>query len=577
MALSAVASPTTQPIQWGAWDGDVFTRSKAQHKLVILDLHAVWCHWCHVMDETTYRDPAVVKLLADHYLPIGVDADSRPDLANRYEDYGWPATIIFDENGKELAKRRGYLPPEQMASLLKACVDDPTPGPSVRAEAAVQSAASAALSTETRAKLIKQLKNAFDAEHTGWGTTHRFIEADVIDFCLTSGDAELAGMATKTLRAGEKLIDPAWGGVYQYSTDGDWDHPHFEKIMSYQADDLRAYSHASILQHNPADLSAATAIRSYLRNFLTSPDGAFYTSQDADLVPGEHSGEYFALDDAGRRKLGVPRIDKHIYSRENGWAITGLVAYYTASGDATALADATRAAEWIVAHRAIAGGGFSHDEKDAAGPFLGDTLAMGRACLALYSVTADRKWLTRAVDAADFIGVKFGSAAGSVTGMVTVANDPAAKPQVDENVQLARFANLLYAYTGKKEHRATAEVAMKYVASPQVLAGRNWLVGGILLADQELASEPLHVTIVGAKSDPAAQKLFAAALPIGIDYARREWFDRAEGPLSRPDVDYPTLPKPAAFLCTNGTCSRPMMTAESFGKLVASKQQVEAK
>ena len=175
---------------------------------------------------------------------------------------------------------------------------------------------------------------------------------------------ELERMARETLDAQRQLIDPVWGGVYQYSTDGDWKHPHFEKIMQMQAENLRIYAQAYALWKEPAYLEAARKIRGYLRNFLTSPDGAFYTSQDADLVQGEHSADYFALSDADRRKRGIPRIDQHIYARENGWAINALATLYSVTGDESALADAVRAAEWIIANRALPGGGFRHDAKD---------------------------------------------------------------------------------------------------------------------------------------------------------------------------------------------------------------------
>ena len=85
------------------------------------------------MDANTYSDPAVIKLMQSHYIAVKVDQDSRPDLSNRYEDYGWPATIVFDADGDEIVKRQGYIAPDDMASMLQAIIDDPTPGPSVQA------------------------------------------------------------------------------------------------------------------------------------------------------------------------------------------------------------------------------------------------------------------------------------------------------------------------------------------------------------------------------------------------------------------------------------------------------------
>jgi uncharacterized protein YyaL (SSP411 family) len=303
-----------------------------------------------------------------------------------------------------------------------------------------------------------------------------------------AGDRRAEAMAKQTLTAGLKLVDPAWGGVYQYSTDGVWDHPHFEKIMSYQADDLRTFARAYAIWHDPAYLAAAQSIHHFLTTFLTSPEGAFCTSQDADQIPGVHGGEYFSLDDAARRKLGIPRIDTNIYSRENGWAISSLVALHEFTGDEKALAEATKAADWMIAHRSIDVGGFKHGEHDRAGPYLGDTLAMGRAFLNLYRVTKDQRWLNRATAAAVFIQKNFVPADESKSpGIATVAR--ASSPmqaEVDENIAVVRFGHELYQVTGQIEHQKLAERAMRYLAAPKVAGKRGWLVGGLLLADREM-------------------------------------------------------------------------------------------
>src|SRR5579872_5789047 len=128
------AKAESRKLEWHPWSESIFAQAKEQHRFVLLDLEAVWCHWCHVMDEVTYRDADVVRLLKAKYILVKVDQDSRPDLSNRYEDYGWPATIVFDGKKHEIVKRQGYLPPKMMASMLQAIIDDPTPGPSVGAE-----------------------------------------------------------------------------------------------------------------------------------------------------------------------------------------------------------------------------------------------------------------------------------------------------------------------------------------------------------------------------------------------------------------------------------------------------------
>ncbi len=563
LAVSAPVGSETPAgaIPWRDWSPDVFAEARREGRFVLLDLGAVWCHWCHVMDETTYRDHKVIELVSRRYVAVRVDQDARPDLSNRYEDYGWPATVIFAADGTELVKFSGYVPPRRMASLLQGVIEDPTPGPSASPEEKPTFAEEAALSPTLRSELEGQLVARYDREQGGWGFAKKFLDWDAVEYSLArvrAGDREAEGRARETLAKQRKLIDPVWGGVYQYSDSGDWEHPHFERLLQFQAENLRIYAQAYALWHEPAHLQAARDIHRYLRAFLMSPEGAFYVSQDADLVRGEHGGDYFALDDAERRKRGIPRVDTHLYARETGWAATALVALQAATGEAEPLAEARRAAEWILARRALPGGGFRHDERDVAGPYLGDTLGAARAFLALYGATGERAWLRETEAAVEFIERTF----RAEPGYSTARSARGERPQRDENVQLARLANLLFHYTGKAEHRAAAERALRFLTAPEI--AKRFETGGVLLADLELRTEPLHVTVVGPRDDAGTQSLLRAAAAIPVAYKRVELLDAREGPLPRSDVTYPRLGRPAAFVCTEGRCSAPSFTADEL-------------
>ena len=111
-AGSARAEAHGANLPWLAWSDENFARAQKENKLLLLDLEAVWCHWCHVMEEKTYSDPVVNKLLSEKFILMKVDQDARPDLGNKYKDYGWPATIIFNAKGEELRKLAGFVPPE---------------------------------------------------------------------------------------------------------------------------------------------------------------------------------------------------------------------------------------------------------------------------------------------------------------------------------------------------------------------------------------------------------------------------------------------------------------------------------
>jgi uncharacterized protein YyaL (SSP411 family) len=443
------------------------------------------------MDATTYQDPAAVALLKSRYIAVKVDQDSRPDLASRYEDYGWPATIVFDSEGHEIVKRQGYIAPKEMAAMLRAIIADPAPGPSVVAEQPIEFAASPVLPAEMREQLAANYRLRYDSKNGSWGFQQKFLDWDGVEYAMLlarQGDGQAEKMARQTLTAQLNLIDPVWGGVYQYSTDGDWKHPHFEKIMQFQAENLRIYALAWQQWRQPEFLQAALAIRRFLQTFLTSPDGAFYTSQDADLIDGQHSAAYFKLNDRARRRLGVPRVDRHVYARENGWAIAALAVLYQATGDATVLADAERAADWIVAHRSLDGGGFQHDEQDLSGPYLGDTLAMARAFMSLYAATQDRAWLARAQRSLEFIASNFRNTAGAGYVTARAATEAAyrPRPERDENVGLARAANAAWRASGDAKLRKIAEEAMRYVVTPQV--ARAYTAAPTLLADAELTA-----------------------------------------------------------------------------------------
>ena len=599
---SSSSSSSEQAIQWRDFDADVFAQAKKENKLILLDLEAVWCHWCHVMAEETYRDPAVLKALQSKYICVRVDQDARPDLSNKYEQFGWPATIIFNADGRELVKHAGYINPVEMRTILKetairaakkgadlelALNSAQALGPqSDQSNTAGKGRDYSGLLPEMRDKLVQKHKKGYDTKYGGWSSYQKFLDFDSAEYAIArglAGDKEEAEQARGALDGELNLLDPAFGGLYQYSTDGDWKHPHFEKVMAIQCEGIRLYCQGYLAYKDEKYLKAARAIEAFLADYLTSPEGAFYTSQDADLKQGEHSGEYFNLSREERLKLGLPRVDKHIYSRENGLAINALTYLYRATGERRYLDKAIKAADWTAANRACKGGpgGFSHDAQDKAGPYLSDTLAMGRAYLSLYEVTADRAYLSKARLAADFIGRHFivDKQPGFVTaearesqGSNSVAHGElfvlAPQPLLDENVMAARFANLLYQYTGAAAYKEYGERALRYLAQPLVVNQRQIFVAGILLADGEIHSSPLHVTIVGGKNDAAAANLFAQAIKLPAVYKRVEWYDKAEGPLANADTDLPEMPRAAAFTCGEGRCSRPVYSAEDLIKMV---------
>jgi len=570
----AAKAAETGTIKWRDFSDAVFDDARRDNKFVVLYLKAVWCHWCHVMEGTTYADPAVQAAMAAHYIPVRVDQDSRPDLSLRYENYGWPATIIFGPDGTEIAKLRGYREPPHFLAILNEVVADPTPVDYGDAPAEGAASPTARLPDERRAALEAGFRQSYDRANGGWGELHKFVDAQAMELALTlakRGDKDAEAMARHTLRQSFHLIDPVWGGVYQYSDQADWKSPHFEKLMSFQAAHLQLYAQAYALWGMAEHRDAAAQVYRYMVDFLTAPDGAFYVSQDADSVQGDHGKEFFALDAAGRKARPTPRIDTNRYARENGWAIAAMAAYHDATGEKDALDRAIKAARWVIDNRALAGGGFRHAEIDKGGPFLGDTLAMGQAFLALHRSTADAEWLDRARAAAGFLVDRFAdpATAGFFAAAPEAASGVLGKPvkSRDENIATVRFLNLLAPYSGEPRWRQAAERGFGYLASPAVAESIDFLPG-VLLAERELQREPAHITVVGGRDAALSATLYGAALAYPGAYKRAEWWDPAGPKLPNHDVEYPDLGEPAAFACSNRICSVPVFDPKDLAAAV---------
>jgi uncharacterized protein YyaL (SSP411 family) len=147
------------------------------------------------------------------------------------------------------------------------------------------------------------------------------------------------------------------------------------------------------------------------------------------------------------------------------------------------------------------------------------------------------------------------------------------QPEFDENVALVRFANLLARSTGDSAYRAMASDALRWLVAPEVVRARGFAIGGLLLAEHEFSTDPLHIAVIGHKDDPAAQQLFSAALRASDSYKLIEWWDRREGPAPRGEDIYPELSRATAFICTNGACSSPVVDVPALSARLKKLQE----
>jgi hypothetical protein len=502
---AARARGLKRAFEWEEWSPASFERARRERKYILLDGAAEWCHWCHVMDDTTYVDPEVGRILRERFVAIRVDIDSRPDIAERYGDWGWPATILFSPDAEEVGKYRGYLAPQELVTILKGierahveAVDKAggtwnDPGhrvPPVEALGWIG------------ARTMLNMDEYYDKREGGWGMRQKAPLGSNISFELVRhahGDPLALKRAVFSLEKQRALIDPIWGGIYQYSAGSTWADPHYEKLMSYQAENIEAYARAFMATKNQALLADAQRLERYLATFLRNDEGAFLVSQDADVGSHDKSKPfvdgaiYYGLDDAGRRALGMPRVDASVYGLENGLAIGALCALHEASPDPAVIERARKAADVLLKTHLTPEGAVRRPGKGEAVRFLADAASFGRGLARLAQVTGDAHYKEAAVRVAKAMLSDFSD--GDLGALWANTPDPAAagvfarreKPFV-HNVMAARFLGTLAKVTGDKAHSDRGRRVLAAISSPRSLAERGRMVGEYLLALDEVGA-----------------------------------------------------------------------------------------
>jgi len=314
-------SAAHQPVDWRQWSEAAFAEARQSERPVLLDIGAVWCHWCHVMDGESYEDAGLAAFMNQNFLCVKVDRDERPDVDARYQravqaitgQGGWPLTAFLTPDG-EVFYGGTYFPPDDrwgrpgfrtvleqvlhfwrdqrsraldQASALRRMLADQTdrvtPG---------RVTASMLLSAE------RQILAAFDPAFGGFGAAPKFPHPGVVRFLLSrwadGGSSQTAHVARETLLAMARggMRDHLGGGFHRYSVDREWIIPHFEKMSYDNSELLAAYLDAGVLLDSPEFGETARSSVAWVREVLANPGGGYGTSQDADVGPDD-DGSYF--------------------------------------------------------------------------------------------------------------------------------------------------------------------------------------------------------------------------------------------------------------------------------------------
>jgi uncharacterized protein YyaL (SSP411 family) len=312
-----------QPIRWHEWGEEAFAIAQRENKPILLDIGAVWCHWCHVMDRESYDNPDIAEIVNQHFVAVKVDRDERPDIDSRYQvavssisgQGGWPLTAFLTPDGKPFYGGT-YFPPDDhygrpsfkrvllsISSAYREKNDDVVEQAKL-VEGAISHAESfagksAEFSPTVIDAIVKSALKMFDPQNGGFGSAPKFPHSAgldlLIDQFVRTGDEKLRGVFVTTLEkmARGGVYDQLAGGFHRYSVDERWIVPHFEKMCYDNSELLKNYVHAYQATGQEFFASVARDIIRWMDEWLSDREhGGFYASQDADYSMDD-DGDYF--------------------------------------------------------------------------------------------------------------------------------------------------------------------------------------------------------------------------------------------------------------------------------------------
>jgi len=316
-----------QPIQWHEWGPEAFAAAQAANKPMLLDVGAVWCHWCHVMDRESYDDPEIAAIVNEYFVAVKVDRDERPDIDARYQaavqavsgQGGWPLTAFLTSEGKPFYGGT-YFPPSDgygrpsfrrvllsIANAYKEKNGDVVEQAAMVESAIAQSESFAGKSGRVSGRVIDAIQTAafrmFDKVHGGFGQAPKFPHPSALDLLIDryarsasrAGNESLREVIVTTLEHMAKggVYDQLAGGFHRYSVDERWVVPHFEKMCYDNSELLKNYVHAYQSTGLEFFADVARDMIRWMDEWLSDRErGGFYASQDADISMDD-DGDYF--------------------------------------------------------------------------------------------------------------------------------------------------------------------------------------------------------------------------------------------------------------------------------------------
>ncbi|HMH39864.1 MAG TPA: thioredoxin domain-containing protein [Gaiellaceae bacterium] len=291
------------PVDWYPWGDEALARAREEDKPILLSVGYAACHWCHVMEHESFEDETTAALMNEHFVPVKVDREERPDIDSVYMDAvvsltghgGWPMTVFLTPAGAPFFGGT-YYPPEprhglpSFRQLLQAIADawrerrsdiERDAGAITQQLRRTAEPSREPLTSSLLTDAVRGLRQQFDPEWGGFGPAPKFPPASVLEFLLRRGELELATKTLEAMAAGG-MYDLVGGGFHRYSVDRQWLVPHFEKMLYDNALLVPVYLHGWLVTGNERFRAIATETLDYMLRELGLEDGGFASAQDAD-------------------------------------------------------------------------------------------------------------------------------------------------------------------------------------------------------------------------------------------------------------------------------------------------------
>jgi uncharacterized protein YyaL (SSP411 family) len=560
---------TETKISWLQWNKESFNKARELDKPILLGISAVWCHWCHVMDTTTYSVNEIVQLIEEKFVPIRVDRDQRPDIDRRYNMGGWPSTVFLTPDG-EVLMGGTYISPQQMMVMLNhvSLLYQKSKGTLKSRIKKLEKELTKQKMQQTMDSqgfqsivddLTLTIASRFDSVYAGFGDAPKFPHSDALRFVLLQhhlhGHTAALNIVKKTLRtmASGGIYDSEEGGFFRYSTTRDWSVPHYEKMCEDNAKLLVNYLEGYQVTGEFDFRRTAKGILKYINSKMSDREnGGFFGSQDADEA-------FYKLKLSERKNKTPPKIDQTLFVNWNAMMVSSYLLASLVLDEPEYQEFAFKTVGRLLDSAFSPKNGMKHfivANKSYLSGLLTDQVHMIKCLLDCYQSSSEIEYLESAETLAGFLLEKMWDKNGGFFDRVEDSEAFGAlklsdKPLEENSVAADAFLRL-YHLTGKQNYFDAAKRTLGFFAKTYQGYG---IMGGIYGMTVDLYLSPVRMHIIGSRKEDVTNQFLKESLKIYNPLKIVEVIDPKYDKDRLKILGYPYSKLPTVYVCSYGKCN----------------------